>query len=80
MGRNYIAERTYADPKARKAEKVRKAQRAVARKRADAAGVSAYLERTKWCSAKCGQLAGKWMNCCSEACICASVPSACAIW
>jgi len=72
MGRNYIAERTIADPRERAAAKSRK-QRAAARQRAnEASGLAAYLERSKWCKAGCGQLAvggvDGWWPCCSHAC------------
>lgn len=73
MGRNYIGERTIADPREKAANKVRKKRQEVKRQRAERAALAAYIERSRWCRRKgCEQLAvggeGGWWPCCSEAC------------
>lgn len=73
MGRDYIGERTIADPKLRAAEKVRKQAAAKKKRIREQQGMAAYLERAKWCKAKgCDNLATTgedgWWPCCSEEC------------
>lgn len=74
MGRNYIAERTIADPRERAAAKRQKAEAARKKKAQEAQSMAAYLERTKRCRNKgCMNLAvggeNGWYPCCSEACL-----------
>ena len=71
MGRNFIAERTWADPKERAAQKALKAQRERQAKAADTQALAAYRERSKWCAVKgCDKPAANgWMGCCSEQCM-----------
>lgn len=70
MGRNYIAERTWADPKERAAQKVLKRERDRKRRAAEALGTAQYLERSSVCWVKgCGSPSCiDWMGCCSESC------------
>lgn len=73
MGRNYIAERTIADPRERAIAKRHKQDAARKRRAAEAKSLAAYLERTKWCQAPgCDQPAvggeGGWWPCCCEEC------------
>ena len=73
MGRNYIAERSYADPRERAVAKRRKKDAARKKKAQEARSLAAYLERDKYCRNKgCNNLAvgGEkgWWPCCSEAC------------
>ena len=70
MGRNYIAERTIADPKARAAWKAR--MRELERKRLAAAtlGAAQIASRLEVCWVRnCGNsVTGEWMSCCSAEC------------
>lgn len=72
MGRNYIAEKTIADPRQRAAELAKRKREKDARRAVDRASLAAYLERSKWCRNDCGRLAlggpEGWYPCCSEAC------------
>jgi hypothetical protein len=72
MGRNYIAERTIADPRVRAAVKRKKEADIRRRRAAEAASLASYVERSKWCKAGCGNLAiggvGGWWPCCSQEC------------
>lgn len=73
MGRNYIAERTIADPRERAIAKRKKQEAAKRKKAREAKSLEQYLERAKWCQAKgCENLAkggeDGWWPCCSEAC------------
>ena len=73
MGRNYIAERTIADPRERAIAKRRKSDAARKKKAQEAKSLAAYIERTKCCSAPgCKNLRtggeNGWWPCCSEAC------------
>lgn len=70
MGRNYIAENTWADPKERAAQKTLKRKRDRKRRAAAALGTAQALARSRVCWVKgCGKSTGTgWMNCCSEQC------------
>lgn len=73
MGRNYIAERTIADPRERAAARRRKIDAAKKKKSQEAESLAAYLERTKYCRNKgCTNIAlggeDGWWPCCSESC------------
>ena len=73
MGRNYIAERTIADPRERAAAKAAKKRHERQRHAAEAAALARYKERAKWCRAPgCDKPAtggeDGWWPCCSEAC------------
>lgn len=70
MGRNYIAERTWADPKQRAAQKALKRQRNDKRSAAIALADTRIRERLSVCWVKgCGKLnPGDWLHCCSEQC------------
>jgi hypothetical protein len=74
MGRDYIGERTIADPRLRAAEKARRRRQAAQRRAAEAAALARYKERTRWCAVPgCGQPrsggeSGFW-PCCSQACL-----------
>lgn len=73
MGRNYIAERTIADPRERAIAKRHKTEAAKRKKATEQKSLEQYLERTKYCQAKgCENLAvggeNGWLPCCSEAC------------
>lgn len=73
MARNYITERSWADPRERAIARRRKREAAKKRKAAEAVALAAYVERSKWCRAKgCQNLAkggdDGWWPCCSEAC------------
>lgn len=73
MGRNYISERTIADPRERAIVKRHKTDAARKKKIQEAKSIAAYLERTKYCRNKgCKNLpvGGEqgWYPCCSEAC------------
>lgn len=70
MGRNYIAERTWADPRERAAQKVLKRERERKRRATEAQGLAQYLERASVCWMKgCGKPSGPdWPSCCSESC------------
>lgn len=74
MGRDYIGERTIADPRLRAAEKARRRRRAAQRRAAEAAALARYKERARWCTVPgCGQPSTTGENgfwpCCSEACM-----------
>lgn len=73
MGRNYIGERTIADPRERAIAKRQKNEAARKKKAQEAKSLESYLERAKYCRAKgCSSLAvgGEegWWPCCSESC------------
>lgn len=73
MGRNYIAERTIADPRERAIAKRHKKEAAKKRKALEAKSLEQYLERVKFCHAKgCENLAiggeNGWWPCCCESC------------
>lgn len=74
MGRDYIGERTIADPRMRAAEQARRRRLAAQRRAAEAAALARYKERARWCRVPgCGQpsaggVFGFW-PCCSEACM-----------
>lgn len=74
MGRNYIAERTIADPRERAVAKRHKKEVARKKKAQEEKSLASYLERAKYCRAKgCTNLAvgGEegWWPCCSESCL-----------
>lgn len=74
MGRDYIGERTIADPRLRAAEKARRRHLAGQRRAAEAAALARYKERARWCTAPgCGQPRTTGENgfwpCCSETCM-----------
>ena len=56
VGRNFIAERTWANPKERAAQKAAKAQRERQARAAEVQALAAVRERSKWCRVKgCGK-------------------------
>ena len=73
MGRNYITERTVADPRARATARRQKRERQRASAAADRAALARYLARSGQCAApRCGADAPTGDNpcwpCCCEAC------------
>jgi len=76
MGRNYILERTIADPKARASHMGARMRARSKRLKAEQAALAAYRERARWCANGCGKFVatgdqdgnGSWIPCCSEAC------------
>lgn len=73
MGRNYITERTIADPRERAAAKAAKKRRDRQRRAAEAAALACAKERDKWCRASgCDKPATTgddgWWPCCCEEC------------
>jgi hypothetical protein len=70
VGRNYIAERTWADPKQRAAHKAVQRERDRMQRTADALGAAQYRERSRVCWVKgCDKPSSPdWMGCCSEQC------------
>lgn len=70
MGRNYIAERTWADPKERAAQKGLKRERKRKRGAERSQGLAQYLVRAGACWIKgCGRPTSPgWMGCCGEQC------------
>lgn len=70
MGRNYIAERTIADPKERAAWKTRTRELERKRRAAAALGAAQIAARLEVCWVRtCGKsVTGEWMGCCSAEC------------
>lgn len=70
MGRNYIAERTWATPAARAAQKALKAQQVRQKARREAAADAAVMKRLAVCWVKgCDKpVTFGWPSCCSEQC------------
>lgn len=70
MSRNYIAERTIADPKERAAWKTRKRELERKRRSAAALGAAQIAARLEVCWVRtCGKsVNGEWMRCCSAEC------------
>lgn len=70
MGRNYIAERTWADPKERAAQKALQRERNWERRVAEALADAAVRERLSVCWIKgCGKpTSPDWIGCCGEQC------------
>ena len=73
MGRNYIAERTIADPRARATAQRVKRERQRKSAAADRAGLAQYLARAGQCAAShCNATAppeaNPWWPCCCESC------------
>lgn len=73
MGRNYIAERTIADPRARATAQRAKRERQRTRAAADRASLAQYLARADQCAApRCDKPApaegNAWWPCCCEEC------------
>lgn len=76
MSRNYIRERTIADPKERATFKAERKRAKAKRLKAEQASIAAYLERAKWCANGCGKPVaagdedgnGSWIPYCSEGC------------
>lgn len=70
MGRNYIKERTWADPKERAAQKSLKRERQRKRRIAEIQSLKQYLKRSSVCWVKgCGKPTNvEWLDCCSELC------------
>lgn len=69
-GRNYVAERTIADPRVRAAWKARKRELERKRRAAAALGDAKIAERLAVCWVRdCGNsVTGDWMGCCSSEC------------
>lgn len=74
MGRNYILERTIADPTVRAAEKAARKLASARRLRSERVATAAYMERARWCANGCGKPVASgddgWVPCCSEVCHC----------
>ena len=70
MGRNYIAERTIADPRVRAATKVRMRELERKRRVAEARGAAQIAARLELCWVRnCGNsVTGDWMGCCNAEC------------
>ena len=72
MGRDYIGERTIADPRERAIEKRRRARAARERRVAEARALAAFKDRIRWCIMGCGEprqrLEDDWWPGCSEKC------------
>lgn len=70
MGRNYVAERTWANPRERAAQKALKRERDRKRHIAEALDDARYRERSSICSVKgCDKPSSlDWMGCCGEQC------------
>ncbi len=70
MGRNYIAERTWANPKERAAQKALQRDRDRKKRAAEALGAALALERGSVCWVKgCDKPTSPgWMGCCGEQC------------
>ncbi len=70
MGRNYIAERTWANPKERAAQKTLQRERVRKKRSAEALGDAMVRERLSVCWIKgCGKPTSPgWMGCCGEQC------------
>ncbi|MGN5480238.1 hypothetical protein ACTMU2_35900 (plasmid) [Cupriavidus basilensis] len=72
MGRNYILERTIADPRTRAVHKTARKRAKVKRLQSERAATAAYLDRARWCANGCGKPVATgengWTPCCSEAC------------